>query len=208
MSKSIYATVCANTEKIIFDKENKIKEEFLNFLNVQLEELIKELSKWTAQRAFKIPNGESHYEFKAVAEKMGFVCQYEIDGYYGDTIELLPKGQEAMKLVEAFNKKVDMARREEQKRKERIKRKATELARKVAKEILGKLKTNDYKVEKYNDKSCTIKVEYEQVSFEGTDSHIFVTEVQNILSKYNFSNSSFGGTANNYFNIILERESA
>lgn len=205
MSKSIYATVCANTEKIIFDKENKIKEEFLNFLNGELEELLKKFAKWTALRTFKIPKGESHYEFKAVAEKMGFVCQYEIDRYYGDRIQLLPIDNEAMKIIEDFNRKVDLARRAELRKKERIKKESAKLARKVAKEIVGKLKTNDYKIECYSDKSCTIKVEYEQVSFDGIDFKSFVTEVKNILSKYNFSESLFGG--NNYCNIILERKS-
>lgn len=208
MSKSIYATIQESTEKIIREEENKHKEEFLNFLNGQLGEILQNKSYyfWRGERTFSVPREDSTTEFKNSAEKMGFECQCEYDSYYGDKITLIPKAGEALKFVEAFNKKAEAERKAEQRRKDKIRKESIKVARVVAKDVLGRLKAKEYEMRKYNDKICTIKVKYEPVSLEGIDLDIFISGVQDILSKYKFPRSSFGGTINSYFNIDIERK--
>lgn len=210
MSKSIYATIQESTEKIIREEGNKCKEEFLNFLNGQLEEDLKNkiYHSWRGKKTFPVPRENSTTEFKNSAEKMGFECQCEYDSYYGDKITLIPKAGEALKFVEAFNKKAEAERKAEQRRKDKIRKESIKVAKAVAKDILGHLKEKEYEVRKYNDKFCTIKVKYESVSFEGIDLGIFISGVQDILSKYNFTKSSFCGTMNSCFYIDIERKAA
>lgn len=206
MSKSILAMVQGNVEQKIQAEENKKKAEFLKFLNKELEALAEVGGFFRSTRSFKIPRGESHPDWKRVAEGMGFEADYEFDRYYGDTIMLTTKDGEAKKLTDQHNRKVERERREEAKRKEEIRKETLKVADKVAKEILGKLRTGNYEVKSYGEKSGEIKVTYEKISFEGLDVEYFIFFVCDVLQNYKFKNVSFGGTVNDYFTIKVERK--
>lgn len=206
MSKSVFAMVQGEMERKIQAEENKIKVEFLKFLNNKLETLAEVRGFFRSTRSFEIPKGESHFDWKRVAEGMGFEADYEFDRFYGDTIRLTPKDGEARKLADQHDRKVEREKREEAKRKEEIRKETLKAANKVAKEILGKLRTGDYEVKSYVETSGEIKVTYEKISFEGLDVEYFTFTVCNVLQNYKFKNVSFGGTANDYFTIKVVRK--
>lgn len=211
MSKSIFAMVQGNVEKEIRAKEKQIKLDFLEFLNTELEKMLEKKECWyVAKRSFKLPKGESHFEWEKTAEEMGFLTQYEFDNYYGDTLTLKPTTaeNEATKLISQHNKKVEKAKKEEQKKKEAIRIASQRAADKVVREILGKLRSGDYEIKKYGENVATIKVTYEKVSFEGLDVDCFKAFVGDILQNYKFKSITFGGTSNNYFEIHVRRPGA
>lgn len=210
MSKSIFAIVQGNVEKEIRAKEKQIKLDFLEFLNTELEKMLEKKECWyVAERRFKLPKGESHFEWEKTAEEMGFKADYEFDSYYGDTITLKPADEsEAAKLVVKHNQKVEKAQKEEWKKKEAIKIASRRAAHKVVKELLGKLRSGDYKLEEYGENAATVKVTYEKISFEGLDVDCFKAFVGDILQNYKFKSITFGGTSNNYFKIHVRRPGA
>lgn len=209
MSKSIFAMVQGNVEKEIRAKENEIKAEFLEFLNKEFEKLLEERKYWQwATRNFKLNKGESHPEWKKVAEEMGFDVNYEFDSYYGDTITLIANTDEseARKLIDRHNKKVEKVRKEEQKKKEAIVKVSRVAADIVVKELLKKLRSGNYELREYGEEYATLKVTYEKINFEGLDIDQFKAFVGDVLMNYKFKDVRFGGTANNYFIIKVERK--
>lgn len=211
MSKSIFAIVQGNVEKEIRAKEKQIKLDFLEFLNTELEKMLEKKECWyVAERRFKLPKGESHFEWEKTAEEMGFKADYEFDRYYGDTITLKPTTaeSEATKLIVRHNKKVEKTQKEEQKKKEAIKIASRRAADKVVRELLGKLRSGDYELKEYGENVVTIKVTYEKISFEGLDVDCFKAFVGDILRTYKFRDIVFGGTSNNYFEIHVKRPGA
>lgn len=205
MSKSIFATVQSNIEREIQASENKIKAEFLEFLNKELEILLKAGEQFRFKRFFKLPKGESHFEWEKAAELMGFEAKYEFDGYYGDTVYLNPKEGEARKLADQHNRKVEKQRIEEAKREAEIRKETFKAANKVVKELLGKLRTGDYILVSYDESSSILRVTYEKVSFMELNIDYFKSVVCDVLLNYQFKEVKFGGTSNNYYELVVKR---